>query len=435
MLTVPFLTDIDPQVAVKGSRDPLGLQTIWARLGRHVVGNLTTVSTSVRDFTTLILGYYFAERVANEAPSDGDLAVFLRWEQLAAYARGGVNGDWDFRGVERAKKNWNTEGRLRLGADSASQILSNQKTYGLWGLYTVPARSSGLVEGEPSRLTPAGRSLVENLYLPLWTKEGFKNADAVVVRLAKARTELDVRKGDRSFLEATGRVLSKRLGTAERKFYETHLLLGGPQDRTGGGQAVLARAMESTFNDDAWMLSPPRVRHLAKQCRAAGQVGHAVADRLERIRSAELLLAPAAALFGLLLASEGQTLTDVAGAVKRQWGASLRTIDVDETAKLEGELLDATGDPETGRRWVKLARLLASGEYEGALRLLMEQNAFVMKVRAGAGPWVDLTNRSLRVRLRDDDTDGLPERGELPTFWRHSYFIDSLRTVAVALRG
>ena len=87
MLTVPFLTDLDPQIAVKGSRDPLGVQTVWARLGRHVVGNLTTVSTSVRDFTTLILGYYFAERVANEASGDSDLAVFLRWEQLAAYAR------------------------------------------------------------------------------------------------------------------------------------------------------------------------------------------------------------------------------------------------------------------------------------------------------------------------------------------------------------
>jgi hypothetical protein len=57
VLMAPFLTDIDPQAAVKGSRDPLSLQTIWARLGRHVVGKLTTVSTSVRDFTTLVLGY------------------------------------------------------------------------------------------------------------------------------------------------------------------------------------------------------------------------------------------------------------------------------------------------------------------------------------------------------------------------------------------
>src|SRR5439155_16823951 len=93
MLTVPFLTEIDPQAAIKGSRDPLGIQTIWTRLGRHVVGNLTTVTTSVRDFTTLILGYYFAERATDSEGADGDLKVFLRWEQLAAHARFRVNGD------------------------------------------------------------------------------------------------------------------------------------------------------------------------------------------------------------------------------------------------------------------------------------------------------------------------------------------------------
>src|ERR1044072_4136812 len=65
MLTTPFLTDLDSRAAVKGSRDPLGIQQIWTRMGRHVVGNLTTVSNSVRDFTTLLLGYYFAERIAD----------------------------------------------------------------------------------------------------------------------------------------------------------------------------------------------------------------------------------------------------------------------------------------------------------------------------------------------------------------------------------
>ncbi|MCC7144599.1 MAG: hypothetical protein IT349_21070, partial [Candidatus Eisenbacteria bacterium] len=103
----PFLTDLDPNATVKGSRDPLSVQPIWARLGRGIVGNLTTVSTSPRDFTVLILGYYFAERSADGAaePEDGDLGVFLRWEQLAAYARGGVLNDWTFRGTERARKN------------------------------------------------------------------------------------------------------------------------------------------------------------------------------------------------------------------------------------------------------------------------------------------------------------------------------------------
>ncbi len=34
MIASPFLTDIDPQAAIKGSRDPLGIQPIWTRRRR-----------------------------------------------------------------------------------------------------------------------------------------------------------------------------------------------------------------------------------------------------------------------------------------------------------------------------------------------------------------------------------------------------------------
>ena len=104
MLQIPFLTDLDSRAAVKGSRDPLGIQQIWTRLGRHVVGNLTTVSNSVRDFTALLLGYYFAEQLADELGPGSELATFLKWEQLAAYARASVNNDFIFRGTERAER-------------------------------------------------------------------------------------------------------------------------------------------------------------------------------------------------------------------------------------------------------------------------------------------------------------------------------------------
>jgi hypothetical protein len=435
MLPVPFLTDIDPQAQIKGSRDPLGLQTIWARLGRHVVGNLTTVSTSVRDFTTLVLGYYFAERVANEGAGDGDLAVFLRWEQLAAYARGHVNKDLNFRGVERVKKTLADGDRVRLGIDSAAQILSNQKTYGLWGLYSVPARSSGLVEGDPTRLTAAGKELVEGVYLPIFTKEGLRNADAVMAKLAKPKVDLDLERSDRRLVAAVAKVLAKQLGGAERETYRRHLLLGGPEDKTAGGQAVLAKALESTFDEKEWALSPPRVRYFAKRCGGDGDIGRVVADRLERIRTAELLLAPSAALFGLLLNSDGQTVPELARIVKRQWGASLKTVDLDATVSLETELRDSTGEAETGRRWVKLARVLTAGEFDVAIHLLMEQNAFVMKARAAGGPWVDLHDGKLRVRFRDDNAGELPDKSELPNYWRHSYFIDSLRAIALTLRS
>src|SRR6266849_6388523 len=137
MIASPFLTDIDPQAAIKGSRDPLGIQPIWTRLGRHVVGNLTTVSNSIRDFTTLLLGYYFAERLADELGPGTELSTFLKWEQLAAYARTVGNNDTGFRGTERVQKQL-AEGhgsRVPLSQDRAYQILGNQKIYGLWGLY------------------------------------------------------------------------------------------------------------------------------------------------------------------------------------------------------------------------------------------------------------------------------------------------------------
>jgi hypothetical protein len=39
-------------------------------LGRHVVGNLTTVSTSVRDFTVVLLGFHLVERASAESLED-----------------------------------------------------------------------------------------------------------------------------------------------------------------------------------------------------------------------------------------------------------------------------------------------------------------------------------------------------------------------------
>jgi len=64
--SAPFLTQLDSRASIKGSRDPLGVQAIWSRFGRHVAGNLTTVSNSLADFTVLLLGHYLAERVAED---------------------------------------------------------------------------------------------------------------------------------------------------------------------------------------------------------------------------------------------------------------------------------------------------------------------------------------------------------------------------------
>ncbi len=432
-MTEPFLTDLDSRAAIKGSLDPLGIQPIWTRFARHVVGNLTTVSNSARDFTVLLLGYHFAERVTEDGGSEDDLAVFLKWEQLAAYARGIVNEDWAFRGTERARKNVHNNRRIRLNKDPRDQILGNQKMYGLWGLYTVPSRSSGLVQGNPPRLTPPGREIVEKVYLPLFSSAGFRNADRVMKLLSRPEVTLD--KED-DLLKAVGVILRKRIRPGEREALRFHLLLGGPSDRTHGNQAVLASAIEQTLDDKDWALSPSRMRHLAKLCRDKGDVGLHVAERLERIRTCEMLLAPAAALFDFLLGNDGQSIEDVSDWVLDQWGTSLgRTIDVDRIRDLQGELATVSGDTEGYSRWLKTGIAMAQGDYARALTLLLEQNTAVMKARSGAAPWAELKDGKIQVRFRDEQTITLPEAEALPEYWWNPYFIDAMRSIASALRG
>jgi hypothetical protein len=180
MLSRPFLTDLDSRAVVKGSRDPLGIQQIWTRFGRHVVGNLSTVSNSVRDFSILLLGYYFASRVSESTGRGSELATFLKWEQLAAYARAAVNDDWVFRGTERVNKRLSEGHIVTLSAQSEHQILSDQKIYGLWGLFSVPSRASGILDTNVSAsLSPSALELVEKEYLPRLSRAGIHDGKRI----------------------------------------------------------------------------------------------------------------------------------------------------------------------------------------------------------------------------------------------------------------
>lgn len=430
MLTTPFLTDLDSRAAVKGSRDPLGIQSIWTRLGRHVVGNLTTVSDSIRDFTTLLLGYYFAERLSNESGPGSELAVFLRWEQLAAYARAAINEETAFRGTERVWRNLRSSSprRVIISDDRAQQILGNQKIYGLWGLYTMPARASGLLDGDPTRLTPPATEMVERQYLPLFEDGSGRDARRILDVLRPRSRRIDVDGGDRRLLETVARLLHRRVFAAERDFYRTYLLHGGPQDKTGGLQRQLASLLEGTLTISDFMLSPSSVAALTKEARARGMAE--LANRLERINTAERVLAPMSMLFSHLLGMDGRTSDDLVHRVRKAWGSGLTSIDSEAFRQLRAEM--GVESPEVGDRWVVIAEAGREGRYGDLVDLLIEQNAWVMSRRNGV-PWLEKRNGRFHVRFRDEQGE-LPKRKELANLWRFPYFLDSLRSVAARLK-
>jgi hypothetical protein len=425
----PFLTDIDSRAAVKGSRDPLGIQSIWTRFGRHVVGNLTTVSTSLRDFTTLLLGYYFVERIGETGASGADLSTFLKWEQLAGYARGQVNRDWVFRGTERVRKNLNESPRVTLSADRSHQILSDQKIYGLWGLYTGPARTSGLVEGDPTRLTPAAYAFVEAQYLPILAKEGIRDGKAILALLGQASAKVDTKGKE---VAAIARMLRRHVLAKERPFYRDGLLFGGPADDTGGRQRQLAELLATTFDEKDFAFEPTVLRHLVKMARR-GNADGALALRLERIRVCESVMAPASALFGFLLGRDGKTVDSIVKTLREQWGMGLRTIDLEAFRMLKPELQDIAGNPEPAKRWMALAEGLATGDYAETIRCAIDQNRHMMKTRGGGAPWISIDQGRLGVRFRDE-TGRLPAATDLPGLWRFPYFLHSLRVMAIALK-
>lgn len=399
-----------------------------------MVGNLTTVSSSVRDFTTLLLGYHFAERVAEAAGPGTELDTFLKWEQLAAYARAHVNKDLSFRGVDRVRRALGEGSRVTLSADRAHHILGDQRIYGLWGLYTAPARASGLVDADPPRLTQAARELVASVYLPALSSAGFRDGEAIARRLREPTVHIDLEGRAAALIEAVARLLRRRILASERPFYHHHLVEGGPQDRTHGLQRELARLFSAPpFNAPTFAFTPAAVRQLARAGARAAERGDELSRRLERIGTCETLMAPASALFSFLLARNGDAISETAAAVRGCWGARVASIDVEALESLQAELSDASGGAESGQRWIRLGAALAGGDYEDAVRQLLRQNRQVMASRGGAAPWVDEREGRLDVSFRDEDSE-LPPRDELGELWRFPYFLGSLRAVALALK-
>jgi hypothetical protein len=430
----PFLTDLDSRAAIKGSRDPLGIQGLWTGLGRHVVGNLTTVSTSVRDFTTLLLGYWFAERVAERNGSGTELATFLKWEQLAAYARGHTNNDWGFRGTERVKGRLGESLRVTLSAGQDEQILSNQKIYGLWGLYSVPAQSSGLLQGFPAQLSPQTREWVERVYIAEFTRGGLRDCRAIVDLLAEERATFDFRgnRHQRDIGELVGKILHPRLLPMEREFYRQHLVCGGPSDKTEGRQAQLAELYTPHYAQGSFPWTPSSIKSLSREAVKRGTAWNGLAWRLDRIAIAESVLAPAAFLFSYLLGCNGATSPEVAVRIRNAWGRNgVASVDARAFQQLESEL--SHGTAEVGRPWSAVAASLANGDYEALIRLLVEQNRHVMQVRGNAGAWIEEDGGKFVVHMLDERGQ-LTANDELPDLWRHSYFVNSLYAVGSALQ-
>ncbi len=423
----PFLTLEDPNAKIKGSRDPLGVQPAWAAFGRHVVTNLTTQSTSVRGFTTLLLGRYFTAELVDKGMANREdaLDVFLRMEQISAYVRHVAHEvEGEIRGIERVRRTVDeTRGRVPIHADRRGWILSDQKVYGLWGLYSVSARTSGLIPEGDLDATEETRTYLKRTYI-----DRLDGAERPLLRLLTRGGTLDTKKKDQVF-SALADMLTPAFSKDEVDFYGRLLrdgseVSGGSPARQGRFRTLLER--ETNLDELVGRAE------LLSLVRAAARVDEELAGRLERIAHLEALLAPAEALFQHILARHGQSVEDVASVISGHWGPRVPNLDRTAFAGLIAEIR-ARSNPAIARAMDACHEALASGDYASAIRSLLDWNRVVMETR-GAAPWVRLGDRRrLDVRYRGIEPR-LPDRDELSELWRNSYFIDALKLMTRQLR-
>ncbi len=406
---MPFLTLPDPNAAIKGSRDPLGVQAVWTLLGREVVPNLSTVTTSVRDFTATMIGYAFAQEVASGG--DAAVTVFLRWEQWAAYSRAlYFPKEAALRGIERVRERLEANGgRVHISAAREHQILSNQKTYGLWGLYSMPSEKSGLIDSQSAQPTPEAWRMLE--------ASAWRELKPLASKLRQPVCRVDLRKEPLAEHIAC-KVLRSRFTKMERAFYTRHLLEQSEDQR----QAVLTMPKELCMSRPA--LSPALMRHWSRQAESGSST---LAENLQRIRVAESVMSPAVWLFSWLLGQDAQKLTTVEKNLQQEWGSGLSTLEVDDFAKLRAFFKNGTAD-----LWLKVAQALSKADYKAATQELVLLCTEVMKQRGGS-PWITVESGKLRVHSRERPAP-LVRRDQLPELWTHSYFLDSLAVVTATLK-
>jgi hypothetical protein len=146
-----FFTQFDPDYKLKGSRDPLGFQSIWSNAGHKLIAHLSTVSSDLNDFQILTYAHYWYYKRSKD--QNGFVPFFIKLEQAFSYARKIYLGHRSFNGTtaifNRIKDNQKAieeNTKVILANNEVRNILSNQRTYGIYGKYIRPFRDMKITE-------------------------------------------------------------------------------------------------------------------------------------------------------------------------------------------------------------------------------------------------------------------------------------------------
>jgi hypothetical protein len=398
-----FISLLDERARPKGSRDPLGFELVWVHYGRKVVGNLTTVTSSWQNFGVALLGFHWSNELCkNCAPADKQEKLqehFIRYEQLAGYLRCSAK-DEDIMGITRVKRKLSDapNNRLSIGVEQYNLILSDQISYGLWGLYSSALRESGLINGDGRELTSKGLktvSLIESKLKSDWywkVMSGRKGNISVS----------DVQNEGKIFLKALRNKYLKELLISE--------LLNGPGKHPCQSALYKCSAKLEAKNLESGV--PLFIREIKKKTKS-----DVLTKSLHNIEKIERVLVISNIIFNYCRLKDGELIENVAKVISEKY-------DFNYLAKSNG----LSGYPyEKDLEKVRLH--LIAGNVSEAIEALLSLNKKIMDGRDGAA-WVSREGKGkLRVRVASE-TAWLPEQKKIETKWDYNYFLRSYMQIA-----
>ena len=397
---------MDDRAKPKGSRDPLGFELVWTYFGRKVIGNLTTITSSIDNFAVALLGYYFANdlvpKIDHEIEQHRQIReLFLRYEQLAGYVRYYGNAD-SIMGINRVKQRLNDPSyKLTLGQSANQLILSDQASYGLWGLYSSASRESGLVEGDNRVVSKAGLSIVKVIQDQLGDGvDQFRSlicSDGVL---------------DRTNLESMAEQFMSAIQHDEVRNRLLNVLLAGHDPY--GVQNELWRITKDIHLDYSELPEDTdKFIGLVLDYNPRSDLK----QYLEDIRQVERLLVACNNLFHFCRRKDGERLAEIQEALANHYTYS----------HLPGSL--PKGQFPRKNLVELILEAFKTNDVLRAIKELINLNKDVMQQRSGA-PWVEVeSGDKLRVKIKSETAD-LATQEDIENRWDYDYFLGSYLRIA-----
>ena len=402
---MPFLSLLDDRAKPKGSRDPLGFELVWTHFGRRVVGNLTTITSSLENFAVALLGFYWANELAEDAALEDKQKVareyFLKYEQIAGYLRY-YGKSKDIMGVTRVSNRIsNDKQKLPIGMAADEQILSDQTGYGLWGFYSNALKDTNLVDGNERKPTALGVAL----------------AQKIEKTLDKA-TFLSWIKGKNVDKDGLKAVSSSYMKAIHKKEVTTELF---ERLMNGGSKQLVQKDLWMATNEIAQKEKlPAQIGAFIQTIKSYSKSNEALISRLEDIEKIERVLV---------------SINNIFGYCQRQNDIEFDKIVFElEEQDYDYSFLPAQLPKEEFPRRDYIERILQhlhQHDYGSALREIFTLNQHVMKQRNGAS-WLELENDGrVRVRVKNEKATLLSQAdGQLESEWDYDYFLGSYLKIA-----